>query len=416
MAPRPGPGLLGTLAVSGGKALLAALGFAIAVFLSRYLGPEDYGRYAAAIALVTLFAGLVQHAVDAAMLRLLPSRAGDSLGEARLFNAALALRMAGALTAVAVLEAGAAALRAAGVAPPVGPGAMALAGMAVAATILFSEVQLFFQAGMRFGIYLLLDVVLNLTRVAALGILGALAALDLDAALAVYAGSLLAASVAGFAWGRGAALARGGAAGLRAGMAGLVHAGARIGLAYALSLVQARLDLLLLPMLAGATAAGVYAAALNLALVVEFAGSFLLVVFYPRILPLAEAGQLRRVLLIFLAIAAPAAATLGLAGALWAGPLIAMVYGPEFAAAAPVFAVLLPAAACMLVVHPIAAPFLTLRNPRLLVKLEAVALGLTAAGLLMAIPAFGAMGAAAVTAAARVGVGAFILSWAVRHA
>ena len=416
MAPRTGPGLLGTLAVSGGKALLAALGFAIAVFLSRHLGPEAYGRYAAAIALVTLFAGLVQHAVDAAVLRLLPSRAGDGPGEARLFNAALALRMAGALAAVALLETGAALLRAAGLVPPVGPGAMALAGAAVAATILFSEVQLFFQAGLRFGIYLLLDVVLNLARVAALGVLAVLAALDLETALAVYGGSLLLAAMAGFAWGRAAALARGGAAGLRAEVVGLVHAGARIGLAYALSLIQARLDLLLLPMLAGATAAGIYAAALNLALVVEFAGSFLLVVFYPRILPLAEAGQLRRVLLVFLAVAAPAAAMIGLVGAIWAGPLIAMVYGAEFAAAAPVFAVLLPAAACMLAVHPIAAPFLTLRNPRLLVRLEAIALAMTAAGLLVAIPGFGAIGAAAVTAAARVAVGGVILSWALRNA
>lgn len=407
------------LLVPVGKAGFAALGLAITVLLSRHLGVEGYGHYATAVAAITLFAGLVQHAVDASLLRLLPERGAEDAGRAALFDAALALRLAGIGISVVVLAGAVAALGALG-AEPVPAAMLPFMLVGVAATVLLADVQMYFQSRLRFLDYLRLDLVLNALRVASLGALLALGWLDLGAALAVYAGTLVLAVASGLPGteGRRAALA-----GWRARMRQAADAaramwrsGRAIGFAYAMSLLQSKLDLLVLGALGDPGATGLYAAALALAMLVEFAASFVLVVTYPRILPLAEAGKLRQMLMRYLAVALPAAAAITAVGIVYALPLVRLAFGEAFVEGAAVFAILIAGSAFMLAVQPIAAPFLTMRAPRLLVRIEILALVASAAGYIVAVPAFGAMGAAAVTTASRIGVGTVILAWAWRNA
>lgn len=88
------------------------------------------------------------------------------------------------------------------------------------------------------------------------------------------------------------------------------------------------------------------------------------------------------------------------------------VFGAEYSASGPIFAVLLPLTLFMLTVQPVAAPFINLRAPHILCIIEGAGLIAIIAALLIFIPSHGAMGAAWSMFAIRGSVGLAILGWA----
>ena len=393
-------------AVPLGKAALAATGLAISAFIGRALGSEAFGLYAAATTTVTIFAGIVQHVADAAHLRALDDPAGA--GEATIVHAGAALRAIGALVSILLVLGAALAASALGLEVPFSGGMIAAICLGIAATILMSAAQIVHQSRRHFLSYLGLDAAMYGLRVAGLAVLGTVGSLTATLAILVHAAAPAFAALIGRPHVRG----RAGWDETRDAMRRMLRLGGWIGLAFVFSILMSKVDLLLLVFYAPSSEAGLYAAAVNLAIVAEFAGAFLLVVSYPRVLGWYREGHLRRILGLFLLAGAPFAALVGWIGTVWSVPIVTLVYGASFAAAGPIFALLLPATLLMMLVQPIAAPFINLRAPRTLCAIEAAALVSTVILLLAAIPDHGAIGAAFVVLGMRLAVGLIILSWA----
>ena len=189
--------------------------------------------------------------------------------------------------------------------------------------------------------------------------------------------------------------------------------------AFALSLrLFDRLDLFMLTLLGGSAAtAGIYGAAQNLSLVPGlFAMSIspLLLSTLTRTLRAGDAERareiarnaLRAALLLF-----PLAAV----GSAAAPEIVSLLFGDGYAGAAPLLSVLLLGGVAMVVVSVATAVLTAAGLTRWTVAIGAPLLPLAAAGHLVLIPAFGALGAAIATAACA-GLGAAASLWAVWRA
>ncbi len=390
-----------------GKAVLAGIGFAINVFLSRHLGAETFGTYATVTAIVIVFAGIVQHVADVALLRLYhDTPPGD---QAALFTADFWLRVSGAAFSVFLLVLTVAAIAAAGFKVPLQTAMTILACAAIAGTVIFSAAQIRYQATQRFSQYLRLDIILNFSRIAMLAsayLAGGLTAL---VALSIYAVSLFVSAAAVWPKGALARMTPDFSADTIAGR--LLRGGSWIGLAFVFSILTGKLDILMLSFLGTSTQTGIYAAAINLALLAEFGGSFLLVVFYPNIMTFYRQRRLRHALLVFFAVMAPLAIAAGLLAHRWADPIFAFVFGAEYVQSADIFRILFPGTLFMALVHPIAAAFINMKAPRTLCLMEGAVLLGTSIAYPLLIGAAGANGAAIVSLAARLAAGSLILVW-----
>ncbi|MEO9895713.1 MAG: hypothetical protein ABJD13_03150 [Paracoccaceae bacterium] len=389
-----------------GKAALAAVGFGISVYVGRTLGSEAFGVYAAGTTMVVVFAGIIQHVADAAYLRAIDLMDADQ--EHVAIRANIALRVLGVVGSIGLILLGYAVAQSGGFELPFSGLMIAMICAGVAATVLMSIPQIIHQSRQHYGRYLVLDMAMYGLRVSGLVALTLAGKFTTLLAFVVQAAAP-ALSIFGSPARLGPAATR---AQIRAAMGHMVRLGGWIGLAFVFSIVTGKLDLLMLAFLGSTKDAGLYAAAINLAIIAEFAGAFLLVVYYPNILRWYREGTLRRVLLQFLAAAVPLACVIGWVGVSNAQPIMETVFGTEFSASGPIFAVLLPLTLFMLTVQPVAAPFINLRAPHILCIIEGVGLIAIIAALLIFIPSHGAMGAAWSMFAIRGSVGLAILGWA----
>lgn len=406
--PAPRGTALGLAAVPAGKALGAVLSFVATILLSRTLGAEGFGAYATAIALILLAGGVVVHPLDAATLRLVPALPAAALARAQEYlRAGFRLRLTGgtlmALALVAALPFGGAAF---GVVLPLGHDWLLIGG--VLAMVLSGGLSVSLQATHRFRDYVEVDLAANSLRLATLLALAAAGALDERLALTAWVGVSLTVFLAGL---RLLPPTSFGAAPVARGTYAEILGYSRwIGLSTVLQLFVAKLDLVMTNAMAGGDAAGIYAAALNLAGVPELFASFLLAVTYPKVMPLKAAGTYRTLLLRFLAIAVPVAVAGALAAQAFAQPLVLSLYGPQYQGSVDVFRVLIAGTAVSFVVLPLAAPYLTLNLPRHLLAIEVVSLLAMVGGSWLLIPLWGPLGAATVAAAVRIGQGALVLA------
>lgn len=388
------------------KAGLAAVGFGISVYVGRTLGAEAFGVYAAATTLVVVFAGIIQHVADAAYLRIRDEMAPEDENIA--IRANIVLRAFGAVGSILLILIGVGAAALAGLNVPFSAAMIGLICAGVASTVLMSVPQIIHQSRQHYRHYLTLDAAMYGLRVSGLAVLTLASSFTTALAFAAHA---LAPALSIFASPAkmGAPASR---ADVQASMARMLRLGGWIGLAFVFSILTSKLDLLMLAFLSTSQEAGIYAAAINLAIIAEFAGAFLLVVFYPNILRWYRELKLRRVLSLFLLAMAPLVVITGWIGVTFAEPIITVVYGEEFSASAPIFAVLLPLTLFMLLVQPVAAPFINLRAPHILCGIEVVGLVAALIAFSMVVPTHGAIGAAWVAFTVRGCVGVSILIWA----
>lgn len=392
------------------KAGLAAVGFGLSLYVARSLGSAAFGIYAAATTTVVVFAGIIQHVADAVYLRAVDGLPEGEEGGVIRANGLLRLIGAAASILLILLGLGTAALL--GRTGPFTPTMVALICVGVAATVAMSIPQIVHQSRQHFRRYLTIDIAMYGLRVVGLAGLTLANGLTLMFAFALH---VLAPAVAIFG-----SPARIGPSmpppRIRVEMVRMIRLARWIGAAFVFSILTSKLDLLMLAFLVPPSETGLYAAALNLAIVAEFAGAFLLVVYYPRILEWYRLGRLRAVLMQFLLVAVPLAVAAAWLGVLYAEPIILTIFGPAFAGSAPLFAVLLPCALFMMVVQPVAAPFINLRAPHVLCAVEAIGLAVAVVGIAFAVSRFGAVGAAWAIVIVRSAVGAFILLWALVRA
>ncbi len=385
-----------------------AVGFAVTTLVARHLGPEGFGVYAYLFGLAGLFAPLAMFGLEAVVMRRVaaaPERRGEVVRAALLLRAGGALAGAGAAVAVAALPGGpegagpALALLAAGVvlALPAETFADALKGGGRMAHVALPRIPVLLAAG---------GVALWLVWQGA----GLAAFVALRAAEAAALGLAVVASYAALY--RGGARAEPGRRLLRD-CGRLAREGLPLMLAAVATLLWLRIDQVMLGHLAPAAELGLYGLAARLAELAHFLPVVIQASFYAaavRVLrdePARFEAYMQRVYDAAALAAWPAAIGLGLATRL----LLVPVFGPAFAEAWPMIAVLL----LSLPFHFLAVAWgmrLTVAGRLWVAPLGAMAATVLNIGLNAAlIPAYGGIGAAwaTVAAAAVAGLGAALV-------
>jgi O-antigen/teichoic acid export membrane protein len=376
----------------GARLVAQAAGFVIAVLIARALGPQDFGVYSFMLIGATLLAQVPGAGLDLSAVRISarhrlhePERAREVLLVAGLVKAGIGL----ALALLAMLLAS----QLAGV--PGNPEYVAALRIAAPAALALAMTELLLatlQAYERFGRLLGVSVLTAALKFAAVALLWALGALTLPNAMLAF---LLSACA-------GLALSTLASWRLWAGPLHQAITALRELLAFSRWFVFAtlfgalasNLDVLAVSRLAGAEATGVYAAGRTLTLPLAFAGGALGAVLLPRLSGMGDARQLGLQLRRITGLAAGATAIAVTLIAITAQPLVELIYGAQFAEGAAVLRVLALAYGLQLVTWPALTTLMVLDRPDLTTYLSLAMLGATGAGYLVAVPIWGALGAA----------------------
>jgi O-antigen/teichoic acid export membrane protein len=378
--------------VFGSRIAGQAAGVLAAVVAARVLGPEAFGQYSFALVAALLMAQFPGTGLDIAVVRASaglrvasPERARGVLLVAG--GGKLALGACVALAALAVTAPGAAHNESlAGLARPLR--AAALAALGLAATE-FGVAAL--QAHERFDRILtgsLATAALRLLPILTLALAGAL---SLENALAAFVATTFAgaAVIVWLAW----VTWRGPLAIDRPALLELFGSARWLVAATLLGVVTSNLDVLLLTRVSGAAAGGVYASGRALALPLALLGSALGTVLLPRLsrLPAHAIGAFVRAITVRVALGSLALGAIVLAGAPFA---VRLVYGEPYAAAVPVLQLLAAAFLLQAVSWPAVAAVMALDRPQAITAVSAGMLLFVAAGYALAMPSYGATGAA----------------------
>jgi O-antigen/teichoic acid export membrane protein len=178
-----------------------------------------------------------------------------------------------------------------------------------------------------------------------------------------------------------------------------------------LSAVMERIDLFMLGRFSGVEEAGLYGGILTLALIPDFLLGMLVTVLQPRVIKLHQSGQLRTFNRKIISFSAPAGLLAFLA--IWTVSDVAVPFalGPNFSAVVPAFVILASGSLLWLAFTPVSAVLIRLSAPRLGTALTGLQLTILVVGGLFFIPAYGAVGAAALVTGSR-----FILAIAIMTA
>ena len=171
-----------------------------------------------------------------------------------------------------------------------------------------------------------------------------------------------------------------------------------VGVGIALSMLYVRVDLFLLEAIAGAETVGLYAGAYRVFEAAQLLPAVCLAVLFPRLAATdrkeGEGRALRRRALAGLA---AAGVTVAIAGAAAAPFAVGTLYGDAFAPAAAPLAILFAAAPVMFVNYLLTQDLVSGGGGRAYATVAALALATNVTANLVAIPRYGALGAAAVT-------------------
>ncbi len=188
----------------------------------------------------------------------------------------------------------------------------------------------------------------------------------------------------------------------------LLHEGAVVGLAAFVSAVYFRIDSVMLGLLADREAVSMYNVAyrfMETAFIVPFACTN---VIFPRLASAARpATTLRAATLILAALGLTASAIVYAAGP----PLIAWLYGAEYARAGRALAVLALAIAPVYVGGLLTQALIAFERPRTFLRVTVLGVGLNVLLNLFLIPAYGETGAATATFATELGVAVLAAAW-----
>lgn len=161
----------------------------------------------------------------------------------------------------------------------------------------------------------------------------------------------------------------------------------------------ARMDIFLVSTLASVSEAGIYSAAQLIALIPQLIGSYVAVVFSPRIMPMFQNRTLLPFFRRFQTGAWLVAGLLYLAALFCWRPIAHLCFPASFQAASSTVLILLPAGLSAFINFPLAILIVLFLRPRFLLGLDLVLLPIILLLYAWAIPAHGAAGAAVVTTA-----------------
>jgi O-antigen/teichoic acid export membrane protein len=397
--------------VTAGKGLSFAVALATNVMLVRWLGPEQYGVFAACNAAILLVSGIAGEALDFATVKFVSSTARTAQsGAARSFSTVLVLKagvgLLSSLIAVGAFSFWGPAL----LGDEASPILAWYFSLAVLGLLAHKTISTLFTAQESFRKHVTLELTHTTLKfflvasLAAAGLLsGSLAVLVI--AVAPVLGLLLNA--------RG--LERGYFRPDTVGFDSIVEVfnfSRWVMLSFGISAIHSRLDVLMLGHFRENAEVGIYSASLTLGLGIELVATFASTVFYPKILPLQASGELGRFFYRVLFLSLPIVAFGIVAAYVVSGPLISALYGPEYSASIPILRLHAAGYLIWWIVFPLSCPILFMMRPQWMVAVDLFTLVLIGIGNLYFIPAIGALGAAVVFAGAKLLVACVILALA----
>ena len=394
--------------VTGGRAVLLAAWFAATTLLARALGPASFGLYTLAVTVVRLATAVAGEPLDAAVMRSAPVLLrSDRPRAVAVVRAAFHLRAGLGVVGLIVTAAVPWAVSWA-VFDTVDHRTLAvLAAAGVLGDLLLRSALGYFQVASAFGRFLAVDAVWQLGR--AVAVVGLLAAgrLTATSAVAVYvAAPFVAFAVAVALMPRDLTTA---VRSSREQLWGVARHARWLVAATAVAALYERLDLLMLRRFRGDEAVGLYGGAVFLASVPDFIDGFVQTVLAPRVAPAVAAGRFNALNRRYWSVAVPACLVAGAVAVGLGGWGVRTFLKAEYAGSVPAFRVLVVGTLFNLAVTPLSAALLTYAAPRAAAAVTAGGLAVVVVGGLAVIPAYGAVGAAAVIVAARVGVGVVTL-------
>jgi len=383
------------------KGLGGILMLLLNALLLRYLEPAAFGAYALCVAGILFADALIGSAFDLAVLRLAPQyRETDPVRAVAVEKAALLLKAAISLAAVAAIALFAAPLGGALLHDEMRGHLLVISAFGAFALLMLRSGLVYLQVRGEFALYGKLELLHGALKYGGIALLVITVMPHPGWILALFA---LAPACAVLPLARRYAREVGSARLARSGVAPeLLRFVKWSFLTFACAGILARADLFLLTILADLTEVGLFSGAQVYAIIPELLGTYLAVVFSPRVMPLLRRGEFvpfyRRVQLALLIVAA-ASLLLALPLARWLGPLL---LPPEFAASVGIVLALLPGALASFITFPLTLPFLMFLRPRLLLTVDLVTAPLLLIAYIMAIREHGAIGAAWVTSLSRV--------------
>jgi O-antigen/teichoic acid export membrane protein len=384
-----------TAVQAGGKVVVLLVGAVSIAVLTRYLGPDDYGRFALALMYVQLWGVLADVGLLTTVVREIskrPERTEELVGNVLVLRLLLSIAAIGAASAVSLLL-------------PYDPDvrvAILLAGGPLLLGLVGGAVLAVFQARLRMGPAVLAEAA---GRVAGLGLVALVALLDLGfyAVMGTAAGGAAVTTALLLLLSRGLVRLR-----PRAELAvwrPLLAASVPLGLALALNELYFRADTLIISLSRSYDEVGQYALAWRVLELVTAVGVVFLTSTFPVLSRLVAAGEEARVrqavresVELFVIFGAPLAA----GAAVLAPGIVELVAGSGFDGAADPLRLLMLAAALSLVNGVFGYALIAKER-------QAAALWLNVAGLafnvglnLALVPAYGIVAAAVVTVASEV--------------
>jgi O-antigen/teichoic acid export membrane protein len=392
------PSILRFFWVAGPKVLAGGLQFVLTVALMRHFGPKDFGMISVCMSAVVLCDSIVGGATDSGVLRLAPS--ASYVEDSR----SLEFQQAGVvlkLCFVAIIAVPVLLLRRQLsewlFQTPYGAPYLCISLAALMATLLMRSAQMQYQIAERFALYGAADLANSALKFGGIGLLLAFAHPSPGTVLAGYGFSTFTVAVIVFLL-TDNSLLRTLVSRIR--IQELMSHVRWFVLVSATGTLIGRMDLFLVSSIEGVTSAGIYSAAQLVALIPQLIGSYIAVVFSPRIMPMWEKGTLPKLYkdvqlgIICFAVFVYMCAYLLLPR--FAGTL----FPHAFQLSVPIILVLLPSGLCAFINFPLTLLFLLFIKPLFLVVLDCISLPLLLAAYAWAIRAHGVMGAAVVTTVA----------------
>lgn len=364
------------------------------VLLLRRLGADNTGVLFVCVTTILLSDALLGAAVDVGVVRLVTTQAADRRHALEIQKAALTAKSAACLLLAVPLFVWSQALSETLFHRPGESGLLRLVVLSVFGLLALRSVQTYCQVIRNFALYGAADLMHTVAKFGGIGCLLAAGLATPWTVLTCYAlGPLLVAVALLATAGRRVLLAP-----FRWEAARELMAVAKwyLGAGAAGSLTS-RMDLLMVSAVAGTAQAGLFSAAQVLVLGFQLLGSYLGVVFAPRIIPLWKTGQLRSVYWRFQALAGAGCLLFYVVALFGADALMGWLLPPTFHAAKTIILVLLPSSLMALVNFPWTVSLLLFAHPRLLMALDLLAFPVLVAVYYASIAGYGAVGAAVVT-------------------
>jgi O-antigen/teichoic acid export membrane protein len=392
------PSIVKFLWVAGPKVLAGGLQFGLTIVLMRHFSPKEFGIISVCLSAVILCDSIVGGATDSGVLRLAPSSlAVEGQRSLEFQQAGVILKLLFVALIAMPLLLFARPLSDLLFQNTTGARYLCISLVALLATLLMRSAQMQYQVTEQFVLYGAADLTNSLLKFGGIGLLLALAHPSPGTVLAAYGISttVVAALIFGST---GSGLLRTHLQMVR--LRELISHVRWFVVVSATGTVIGRMDLFLVSSLSGVSTAGIYSAAQVIALVPQLIGSYIAVVFSPRIMPMWEQGTLPKLFKdVQLGIACCAVLIYMATFALL--PRVSGVLFPQaFQRSVPVILALLPSGLCALINFPLTLLLLLFLRPRLLVALDCISLPFLLVAYLWAIRNYGVMGAATVTTAA----------------